>query len=101
MKQGSLVEAQTSFDEERQEWKFPYPKRGDILTVNSVNPHHNPHCNKLGILLLTFEEIPGLIPLAHKTIQGFENFKELEIPENFMEEILTNEKPQVKKLVVN
>lgn len=101
MKTGSLVEAQTSFDEERKQWKFAYPKRGQILTVSSAYPHHNPHCRKLGILLLTFEEIPGLVPLSHKTIQGFENFKELEIPENFMEKLLTNKKPQVKQLVVN
>jgi hypothetical protein len=58
---------------------LPYPKKGDVLTVSSVHIHHNIECAKLGIVLLTFEEIKGLPGQADKTINGDANYLELEM----------------------
>lgn len=77
MEVGSLVETISDFEESRITWGLPYPKKGDILTISSITPHHVSHCRKLGIVLLEFYELPNLIPICDKDINGKVNFIEL------------------------
>ena len=84
MRVGSIVETVGCFEEVRREWKLPYPKKGDVLTVSAVTPHHNADCRKKGIVLLHFEEIPNLPGVCDKTIDNKPNFLELIIPDEIM-----------------
>ena len=77
MNKGSLVKTLADFTELSKIWNFEYPKQGSVLTVASAIPHHNVSCRKKGILLLTFEEYPNLVPISHKTVTDVYNFIEI------------------------
>lgn len=77
MEVGSLVETIGDFTELRMTWNLPYPKKGKILTVASIILHHNNHSRKKGIVLLKFEELPNLVEVCDKTINGKINFVEV------------------------
>lgn len=51
-----------------------FPERGEILTVAHSEPHHNSHCRKAGIVLLTFKDRPDIHPLCDKQINDKPNF---------------------------
>ncbi len=92
MQIGSIVETVGNFEKIRRMWGFPYPKRGDVLTVCSIIPHSNTDVRKRGIVLLHFEELPDVPGMCDKDINGKPNFIELKLPE-FIAEVLC-EKPQ-------
>ncbi len=81
MKKGSIVQAVVGFEVVRQQWGYSYPKKGDILTVSEVAKHPNPKVSKAGIVLLYFEELPNMIGICDKTINGCPNFLELHLPD--------------------
>lgn len=101
MKVGSTVETKADFSEERTTWGLPYPKKGDLLTISYMQPHHNPHARRLGIVLLKFEELPNLIPISHKTIHNKINFVEVLPPMNMQEAVdeVLSERLQPEPLV--
>jgi len=80
-------ETVVSFERMRQIWGFPYPKKGDVLTVSCISKHGEPHMNKIGAVLLHFEEIPNLIGVSSMMKDGSYNFKELLLPDD-IEELL-------------
>lgn len=73
MKVGSLVEVITDFEELREVWGFNYPRKGDVLTILQVEPHHK--WKKIN--LLWFEELTNVPGICNKTTKGIWNFKEL------------------------
>mgnify|MGYP001573299130 CR=1 FL=1 len=85
METGSIVETVGDFEEVRRQWRLQYPKRGDVLTVSAVTPHPDAECRRKGIVLLYFEEIPGLTGISDKKIDGTPNFVELRLPDEIME----------------
>lgn len=87
MKIGSIVETVGDFEDVRREWGLPYPKKGDVLTVSSITEHPHISVRKKGIVLLNFEEIPNLIGVCDKKVNGSPNFIELSLP-NDIEELL-------------
>ena len=87
MQIGSIVEMVGNFETERKNWGWPYPKTGDVLTVMAITKHPNADVSKKGIVLLHFEEIPNLVGICDKTIQGKPNFVELILPGD-IEELL-------------
>jgi hypothetical protein len=103
MQPGSLVVTVYNFDLERNAWPYPYPKKGDILTVKMMakdpgpdlklhNGQFIPFPRKKPIFDLWFEEL-NTIPLADKKVSGTPNFIEIQSPEEAMqilEEINTN-----------
>jgi len=99
MKIGSIVETVGDFEELRLMYGFPYPKKGDPLTIRSIEEHPNPDVRSRGIVLLYFEEIPDLVGVCDKSISGKPNFLELLLPddirnllENPLEESIINVK---------
>src|ERR1017187_11015582 len=90
MKEGSLVKTECCFEYLRRVYNLPYPKKGQILTVCHIEPHHNRHCHKKGIVLLHFEELPTLPGISDKTIYDEYNFTEL-LPPIDLEEALKDE----------
>ena len=87
MKIGSIVHTVADFEELRVQWGFPYPKKGDVLTVSSIAKHPNNDVDKAGVVLLNFEELPSLVGVCDKKIDGKPNFLELILPGD-IEEIL-------------
>lgn len=88
MRIGSLVEAQHSFDDVREQWGFNYPYKGDILTVSGMMKH--PKCE--GLVLLFFEEIDMPHGISDKTITDQPNFLEVMPPmEIDLKEIISND----------
>jgi len=80
MKEGSLVVTVGDFEELRRSWGYPYPKKGDVLTVSSIEPHPVSEIRNAGIVLLNFQELPGLIPVCDRKLSGGDNFQELQLP---------------------
>lgn len=89
MQIGSIVETVGDFEQLRIEWGLPYPKNGDVLTICAITKHPNPKANKKGIVLLHFEEIPNLVGVCDKKVDGNPNFVELMLPDD-VEELLKN-----------
>ncbi len=85
MKVGSIVETVGDFEELRRTWGFPYPKKGEVLTISAITPHPNKSMRKLGIVLLNFEEIPNLTGVSDKTMHNDPNFVELRLPDEIYE----------------
>lgn len=77
MKAGSIVETVADFEDLRRIWGFPYPNKGDILTVRFIEEHPLPELRYKGVILLHFEEIPNLIGVCDKEESGKPNFIEL------------------------
>lgn len=75
MKVGNLVRCLYNFDKERKAWPYPYPNKGDILTISHIEKHPNGKDN-----CLFFEELKTC-PLWHK------NFRKIIIPRNVLKEI--------------
>jgi len=69
---------------------LPYPKKGDCLTVVNIAKHPNNEVSKKGIVLLYFEEIPNLLGVCDKQINGNPNFVELLLPDD-IEELLVEQ----------
>jgi hypothetical protein len=80
MQIGSLVETVADFTEERNTYRLPYPNKGDMLVVSDMKDHNNAECRKHGIVLLFFEEIPNMIGICDKQMDGTPNFIELMPP---------------------
>lgn len=80
MEVGSLVETITSFEDERIEWGFDYPRKGDLLVVSWIEEHPNRSVRKKGIVLLHFQEKPTLPGVCDRQCNGKENFRELQPP---------------------
>lgn len=74
MKIDDIVVTVNDFEELRKEWGFNYPKKGAILTISNITEHPNLNVNKKGIVLLHFKEIPDLIGVCDKQIDGTPNF---------------------------
>ena len=87
MKAGSKVETVSDFSYLRSEWDLPYPSKGDILTVSSITPHHKKDIRDKGIVLLTFEELPDLVPVCDKDFNGNPNFIELVMFDDVLKDI--------------
>lgn len=87
MQVGSLVETVADFTEEQAIYNLPYPQKGDYLVISEIRDHHNPQCKSLGIVLLSFEELPTTPGLCDKQIDGTPNFVELlpPIPDDYEE----------------
>ncbi len=88
---GSIVETSYDFNKERSQWGLPYPTVGDTLTVSNIQRHDNSEIRALGIVLLSFEELPYLVPVCDKRITGEDNFVEVLPPMDIKELI---EEPQ-------
>ena len=82
MKIGSVVETVGDFEDLRKQWGFPYPKKGEVLTVIAITKHPNNDVSRKGIVLLHFEEIPKLTGVCDKQINGEPNFVELLLPDD-------------------
>lgn len=55
---GCLVVCEDSFEPERRQYpQYPYPHKGDVLTVSGKGRHFNTQD-----LMLTFEELRNIIP---------------------------------------
>lgn len=80
MQAGSLVETVGNFDSVRLFWGYNYPKKGDVLTISNLEPHHNEECRAKGIMLLYFEELPDLVGVCDKNMKDEPNFIELQPP---------------------
>lgn len=94
MRVGSIVETVGDFEEVRNLWGFPYPKKGDVLVVSAVVRHPNDNVARRGIVLLYFEELPNLTGVCDKTIDGKPNFIELVLPDDMdetLQELLREE----------
>lgn len=85
MEIGSIVETVADFESERRYWGLPYPKKGRVLTVSSISKHPVEDVSRLGIVLLTFEEIPNLKQICDKKVNGEPNFIELILPDDILE----------------
>lgn len=100
MQIGSIVVTTGDFEKVRFEWGLPYPKKGDVLTVCSITKHPNSHCNKKGIVLLKFDEIPSLVGVCDKTINGDPNFIELPLPDDIEELLKIPEKYTINTVIL-
>jgi hypothetical protein len=75
MRVGSIVEAQHSFDDVREAWGIDYPRKGDLLRVLGIRPHH-----KWGrVNLLTLDGCP--VEVCDRMVNGGPNFLEVLTPE--------------------
>lgn len=88
MKIGGLVETVANFEELRELYGFPYPKKGDVLTVSDISRHPNRSVSRKGIVLLSFEELPELMGVCDRKVNGDWNFRELVVPDDLLEEVL-------------
>ena len=85
MQIGSIVETVGDFEQLRNVWAFPYPKKGDALTISAITKHPNAEAHNLGIVLLYFDELPGSPGICDKTINNEVNFIELILPDDITE----------------
>lgn len=71
---GSRVKTVGDFEELRMLWNLPYPKKGDVLTVKSIEQHPNKKLRDMGIVLLYFVESSNTKGICNKTAYGDFNF---------------------------
>lgn len=100
MEVGSIVETVGDFEELRRSYGFPYPKKGEYLTISNIEPHTTPACNKKGIVFLYFEEKPGLVGVCDKKIDGEPNFVEVLPPMEISIEAILDEAPAPEPQIV-
>ena len=80
---GALVEVVFDFSKLGKSWGIKYPKRGEILTVESIAQH--PVYSHLRVL--KFVERPELPELCYRQYNGTYNFREINIPVSFLKEV--------------
>jgi len=65
---GESVTTFADFADLRKEWGYPYPKIGEVLTIERVEDHPDQECKDNGIVLLQFKEKPGLCGVCNKNM---------------------------------